>query len=192
MGQDVLVGRDGLSGAERATRLARDAFVAGERLDVGRLAEELGVNRVTLYRWIGTRDALLVEVLWRLAERLLTDVWTGCAGHGAERVVCVVTTFLDRLIAAPGMRRFLAQEGELALRLLTRADRGFQPRLVAAVRQLLLEEGLDALPIDVDELAIVIVRIIETYAYLDLLVGQQPQARRAEPVLRLLLRVDAT
>lgn len=186
------MGRDGLSGAERATRLARDAFVAGERIDVGRLAEELGVNRVTLYRWIGTRDALLVEVLWSLAERLLTDVWTGCPGRGAERVVCVLTTFLDRLIAAPGMRRFLAQESELALRLLTRADRGFQPRLVAHIRQLLVEEGLDALPIDVDELAIVIVRIIETYAYLDLLVGQQPQARRAEPVLRLLLRVDAT
>jgi hypothetical protein len=92
------------------------------------------------------------------------------------------------VISAPGMQRFLAQEGELALRLLTRADRGFQPRLIAAVRGLLVDEALDALPVDVDELAFVIVRLIESYTYLDLLTGQRPDAGRAEPVLRLLLR----
>jgi hypothetical protein len=32
------------------------------------------------------------------------------------------------------------------------------------------------------------VRLIESYVYLDLITGEAPDARRAEPVLRLLLR----
>jgi AcrR family transcriptional regulator len=176
------------SGADRARRAARRSFLAGERLDVGRLADELGVNRATLYRWVGTRDELLVEVLWSLADRLFADLRAQTGGAGGDRVVAVVTGFVDRVISARGMQRFLAQEGELALRLLTRADRGFQPRLVGAVRALVAEEGLDDLPVDVDELAFVIVRILESYIYLDLLTGRPPQAERVEPVLRLLLR----
>jgi hypothetical protein len=50
-----------------ALRLARRKFLAAHRIDMTRLAAELGVNRVTLYRWVGSRDALMVEVLWSLA-----------------------------------------------------------------------------------------------------------------------------
>jgi DNA-binding phage protein len=35
--------------------LARRRFIAGERVDMTALAQELGVNRVTLYRWVGSR-----------------------------------------------------------------------------------------------------------------------------------------
>jgi hypothetical protein len=38
------------------------------------LAAELGVNRVTLYRWVGSRDVLMVEVLWSLAASTLASV----------------------------------------------------------------------------------------------------------------------
>jgi hypothetical protein len=44
------------------------------------------------------------------------------------------------------------------------------------------------LPVDLRELAYVIVRLIESYTYLDLITGEQPDARRAEPILRMLLR----
>jgi hypothetical protein len=33
----------------------------------------------------------------------------------------------------------------------------------------------------------VIVRLIESYTYLDLIRGEEPDAQRAEPVLRMLL-----
>jgi AcrR family transcriptional regulator len=154
---------------------------------MGLLAEELAVNRVTLYRWVGSRDQLLVDVLWSLAEGVLADATAKAPPRGSERVVGTVVGFLDQVITAPGMQHFLATEGELALRLLTRADRGFQPRLIAAVRNLLVEEDLE-LPVELDELAFVIVRVIETYTYLDLITGEQPTADRAEPILRLLLR----
>ena len=50
--------------AQDAVLLARRRFLAAERIDMGAIAQELGVNRVTLYRWVGSRDRLLVEVLW--------------------------------------------------------------------------------------------------------------------------------
>jgi len=171
--------------------LARRKFLAAERIDMSGLAEELGVNRVTLYRWVGSREQLLVEVVWSLGSRTLQNVKRRVRAKGAERVVRVVTRFLEDVISNPGMRRWLAEEGELAMRLLTRHDTDFQPRLIDAIHDLLLEEtdaGRLDIPVDLREVAYVIVRLIESYTYLDLITGEEPDARRAEPVLRLLLR----
>jgi AcrR family transcriptional regulator len=51
------------------------------------LARELGVNRVTLYRWVGSREQLLVAVIWSLAERTLENLDARTRAIGAERVV---------------------------------------------------------------------------------------------------------
>jgi hypothetical protein len=40
---------------------------------------------------------------------------------------------------------------------------------------------------DLHEVAYVIVRLIESYTYLDLITGEPAEAKRAEPILRLLL-----
>jgi hypothetical protein len=87
------------------------------------------------------------------------------------------------------MQRWLAEEGEHAMRLLTRHETGFQPRLIEAIERLLREEAL-GLPVDMHELAYVIVRLIESYTYLDLITGERPDAARAAPILRMLLRVS--
>lgn len=171
--------------------LARRKFLAAERIDMSALADELGVNRVTLYRWVGSREQLLVEVVWSLCARTLEKVDARVRARGAERIVRVVTRFLEAVISNEGMRRWLAEEGELAMRLLTRHDTEFQPRLIGTIHGLLREEsdgGRLDLPVELHEVAYVIVRLIESYTYLDLITGEQPDARRAEPVLRLLLR----
>ena len=155
------------------------------------LAAELGVSRVTLYRWVGTRDRLLVEVIWSLARRTLDTIEAEADDAGPERIVRVVTRFLEDVIANQGMRRWLAEEGESAMRLLTRGESGFQPRLIDAMHDLLTEQadaGALDLPADLREVAYVIVRLIESYTYLDLITGEEPDAQRAEPILRLLLR----
>jgi AcrR family transcriptional regulator len=170
---------------------ARKRFLACERIDMSSIAQELGVSRVTLYRWVGSRDRLLVEVIWSLARRTLENIDAQVAERGPERVVQVVTRFLEDVIANAGMRRWLAEEGESAMRLLTRHEPGFQPRLIDAVQDLLEQEtaaGRLDLPVDLREVAYVIVRLIESYTYLDLITGEEPDARRAEPILRLLLR----
>jgi AcrR family transcriptional regulator len=174
-----------------AFRLARRKFLAAERIDMSALADELGVNRVTLYRWVGSREQLLVEIIWSLGSRTLAGCDRRTRAKGADRIVKIVTRFLDDVISNEGMRRWLAEEGELAMRLLTRHDTDFQPRLIGAIEELLREEtdaGRLDLPVDLHEVAYVIVRLIESYTYLDLITGEQPDAQRAEPVLRLLLR----
>ena len=174
-----------------AFRLARRKFLAAERIDMSALADELGVNRVTLYRWVGSREQLLVEVIWSLAQRTLEKNDRSVRATGSERVVRIVTRFLADVISNAGMRRWLADEGELAMRLLTRHDTDFQPRLIRAIQEMLEEEsaaGRLDLPVDLHEVAYVIVRLIESYTYLDLITGEEPDARRAEPVLRMLLR----
>ena len=174
-----------------AFRLARRKFLAAERVDMSALADELGVNRATLYRWVGTRDQLLVEVIWSLGERTLENVEDGVGAKGAERIVQVITRFLEAVISNPGMQRWLAEEGEYAMRLLTRHDTDFQPRLIGAIQELLGQEadaGRLDLPVDLHEVSYVIVRLIESYTYLDLITGERPEAQRAEPILRMLLR----
>jgi AcrR family transcriptional regulator len=174
-----------------ARKLARRRFQAAERIDMGAMAEELGVNRVTLYRWVGSRNHLLVETLWSLAEATLARQEELVRERGAERIVQIVTRFVDACVTNAGMRRLLGEEGELVMRLLTRGDAGFQPRLIDAIRRLLDAEaraGRLDLPVDLGEVAYVVVRLIESDVYLDLITGERPDARRAEPVLRMLLR----
>jgi AcrR family transcriptional regulator len=174
-----------------AFKLARRRWQSAERVDMSALAREIGVNRVTLYRWVGSRDRLLVEVIWSLAERTLERVDERVDELGAERVVQVITGFLDAVITNPGMQRWLTDEGEQAMRLLTRHATGFQPRLIDWIEALLRDEqraGRLDLPVELREVAYVLVRLIESYVYLDLITGEEPEARRAEPILRMLLR----
>jgi AcrR family transcriptional regulator len=179
-------------GVREAFVEARRTFLAGERLDMTALAERLGVNRVTLYRWVGSREELLVEIIWSLAlptrERLRAEV----GGTGSEHVVRVETAFIDAVLTNPGMARFLADEGELCMRILTRWDTSFQPRLIADVLAMLEAEratgALPDLPADLRDVAYAIVRIIESYVYLDRITGEEPDTARAEGVFRLLLR----
>ena len=190
-GSAMLETRDPRPTALDAFLRARKRFQACERIDMSSLADELGVSRVTLYRWVGSRDALLVEVIWSLARRTLDNIEAEVTATGPERLVQIVTRFLDDVITNAGMRRWLSEEGESAMRLLTRGESGFQPRLIDAMHDLLVEEtdaGRLDLPVDLREVAYVIVRLIESYTYLDLITGEQPDARRAEPILRLLLR----
>jgi AcrR family transcriptional regulator len=174
-----------------AFKLARRRFLAAERVDMSALADELQINRVTLYRWVGSREQLLVEILWSLTLGNLAAVRAEVRETGAERVVQVVLRFLENVIDNPGMRRLLSEEGELAMRLLTLRDSGFQPRLIDAFEELLREEadaGRLDLPADLHDVAYVIVRLIESYTHVELILGERPDARRAEPILRMLLR----
>jgi AcrR family transcriptional regulator len=174
-----------------AFKLARRRWQDAERIDMSALARELGVNRVTLYRWVGSREQLLVEVIWSLAERTLENLDSRTRATGAERVVKVASGFIDAVITNPGMRFWLAAEGEAAMRLLTLRRPGYQVRLVGWHERMLRDEadaGRLELTADLHEVAYVIVRLIESYVYLDFITGEEPEPGRAEPILRMLLR----
>src|SRR4051794_7568620 len=87
-----------------ALRLGRRRFLVSGRIDMSALAAELGVNRVTLYRWFGSRDELLVEVLWSLVRPLLDSVDAEVEERGGERIVQVFSRFVDAVIENPGVQ----------------------------------------------------------------------------------------
>jgi AcrR family transcriptional regulator len=62
------------------------------------LALELGVNRVTLYRWVGSREKLLVEILWSLAWPTLERERIRTRKRGAPRVVQIVSRFVAAVL----------------------------------------------------------------------------------------------
>jgi hypothetical protein len=99
--------------------------------------------------------------------------------------VTILMGFLEATLAHPGMQRWLAEEGESAMRLLTRHETDFQPRLIAAVEAL-----LDPADPDRHEVAYALVRVIESYTYLDLITGETPEAGRARPIFARLLQTQ--
>src|SRR5215831_10534426 len=66
----------------RIVRLAAQWICDGRRLDMQGLADELGVSRVTLFRRVGSREALLGQALWLVTEHMLE---TATARWEAER-----------------------------------------------------------------------------------------------------------
>jgi AcrR family transcriptional regulator len=174
-----------------AFKLARRQWLASERVEMSALARELGVNRVTLYRWVGSREQLLVEVIWQLAEQALRILDEQAERTGADRIVHSASGLVEVAIENPGMRHWLAQEGEAAMRLLTLRESGYQERLVGWFERLLAEEadaGHLELDAEVRDVAYAIVRLMESYVYTDLITGEEPEPGHAEPILRMLLR----
>ena len=175
-----------------ALALGKRRFLQGERVDMGRLAQDLGVNRATLYRWVGTREQFLVEILWSLAEHALSTELTRVEAEDApgNRVARLLSGFVRIVLANPGMRQLQRDEGELAFRLLTLARYGFEPRFVRLVQRLLAEDaaaGRLNTPAPVEDLAYTAVRVVESYVHRAAITGEEPDADRASRVLHVLL-----
>jgi AcrR family transcriptional regulator len=179
-----------------AFRQARRTFLAGDRVDMQALARALAVDRATLYRWVGSRDQLLTEILWSLIDPTITRLRQAhChlgrpAGPGQSPAAAVVTGTVRAVIANPGMQRFLDREGDLALRLLTTKASDFETRLIALIGDLVREETADRRlnpSVPLDDLPYVLVRIMESYVYLGLITGEHPDPDRAARVINALL-----
>lgn len=181
--------------AVRAFSAARQTFLAARRIDMGHLAASLGVDRTSLFRWVGNRDALLSEVLWSLAVPTLVQAEQATSDlAGGERIAGILTHFVDDLITADYFRQFLRREPARALRLLTTKEGPIQRRYVATaewlVRRDLGEAPLDG-AIDPAGLAYLLVRMSESFTYADLISGDPPSSERARVAFRLLLRVGS-
>ena len=179
--------------AQRVLDLAREAFIEGYRIDMGPLAVRLGVDRTSVFRWVGNRDALLSEVLWSLAVPTLVQA-EHATEHltGAERLADLLTAVAHDLIVADYFRTFLRREPARSLRLLTTADSPIQQRFVATVEWLVVRDLGDAPfhgTITPEELAYLLVRVSESLTYADLITGDEPSPARVRTAFRHLLRV---
>lgn len=168
---------DGAAGGANpldALKRARKIWLSGRDLDMGMLAAELTISRATLYRWVGNRERLLVEVLWTLAR----DTWQSAlaaAGRrrSISRVLFVLERYLRDISSSEALGAFVRRDPELALRVLT-GPRGAGVRTQALVRELLEELVATTdqpLALEPDTMAYLIVKVAESFLYRGPLTG---------------------
>jgi AcrR family transcriptional regulator len=153
---------------------ARQRYVDGERVDMRGIAADLGVARATLYRWFGTRQELLGEVIARETEGYFAHVRARVGGGGAPALLETFDRINRGLVRATGLRRYVEQEREAALRTLTSSAGRVQPAAVGAIAAMIeAEEASGAYdpPTDPATLAFAIVRLAEAFIYNDTLAG---------------------
>ncbi|MBU3689654.1 MAG: hypothetical protein B7C54_00265 [Acidimicrobiales bacterium mtb01] len=172
-----------------ALRAATETFLAGEPIHLGALAASLGVSRVTVHRWVGTRRDLLDAIAVRLSvttmARCVDDQPAGASP--AERVAQGLARFVATANATGAVAAFVRREGLEAIEALADPVGGVRPRLRGYIESLLAREG--ALT-DAHQLALSadgVLRVIESHIWLGALVDAElDQAALAEQLRRLL------
>jgi AcrR family transcriptional regulator len=179
---------------EQVLDAARREFVEGRRLEVSAIAAELGLARATLYRWFGSRDALLGEMIARDAEQYFRRVRARVKGRGGRALLETFDQINRGLTRSSALRRFLEQERESALRTLTSSGGIVEPRSVAVVADLIDDEvrrGAYDPPVDVPTLAYAIVGLANAFLYNDAVAGIRGDVDRLRDVEAALLGVPA-
>ncbi|HEX4563622.1 MAG TPA: QsdR family transcriptional regulator [Solirubrobacteraceae bacterium] len=186
-------GRTAGATREDVLGLAMSRFLRGRRVDVQEIAGELGIGRTTIYRWFGSRDDLIGEVVVRAAEPLLEQASGAARTRGAAGLLETFDAFNRQIAAAPALLRFVESEREAALRVITSGASKVQPRIVEMITELILAEvdaGRYDPPVDPSTLGYAIVRIAEAFLYNDAVAGMRGDVERLREVQGALLGLD--
>jgi AcrR family transcriptional regulator len=186
-------GRPAGATREDVLGLAMSRFLRGRRIDVQEIAGELGIGRTTIYRWFGSRDDLIGEVIVRAAEPLLEEARKGARRRGSSGLLETFDRFNRAIAAAPALLRFVESEREAALRVITSGASKVQPRIVELITELILTEveaGRYEPLVDPATLGYAIVRIAEAFLYTDAAAGIRGDVDRLREVQGALLGLD--
>lgn len=173
-------------------RVVTEQYLRGQRVDLTVVARRLGVSRATIYRWFGSRDGLLGEVVARQLELLVDRIYQQRRPRGAPGLLEVFDQINRTLSRSRALRRLLEQESGSAMRLLTSSGGVVQPRAVASVEALIAAEvaaGRYEPPADPTTLAYALVRLAEAFLYNDVAFGIRGDHRRLREVEAALLGV---
>jgi AcrR family transcriptional regulator len=179
--------------ADRAQVIREVALVllAGQRLDTGTLSRRLGISRATLFRRVGSREALLGEALWLLADSTLRHYDREHDGpavlpDGRLRCLAVMEDFRRVTATSLPIQSLLADEPALAIRVLTDPRGRVQPRVVEAYQALLsrdLEAAGLAPRVPLPLLCFAQLRLGESFVYADVLASREVDLEAATTVL---------
>jgi AcrR family transcriptional regulator len=173
---------------EDALELARTAFLNGERVDMQHLASQLGVSRVTVFRWVGSREQLLEHVLESLTVAFVGDALARAEGRGEDRVLDAVRRMMTATVEIEPLRQFVTREPQIALRLLL-AERGLvHQRLAEGLQAVLADAGLALDPTGLKSFVDVLVQVGTALQWATLSIGDEPQIERTVEIGRALLR----
>jgi AcrR family transcriptional regulator len=186
-------GRRAAASREAVVASALRAYLHGERIDVQAIAAELGLGRTTIYRWFGSREGLIGDVVVRAAEPLFEDARAGARGRGGTALLDTFDRINRALAAAPALRSFLEVERD-ALRILTSSGGSVQPRMVEMVQGYIEEEMRRGFrpPVDPATLAYAIVRLAEAFLYNDATAALRGDVDRLREIESALLGIRSS
>lgn len=170
---------------EDAVVLAREMFLANERVDLNTLAGRLGVSRATMHRWVHTREHLLDAVLGRLAGEFLEEALVHARDHPDDAIPALALAIVHSTSGSDPLRGFVQREPELALRLLL--GDGAVRRTAMAYLTTLVDE---AYPDEREQLAGVAEAVVDTVVALEwatIAAGHAPSPDRIAQITRALI-----
>ncbi len=182
----------------RAVEVAAQWIVDGRRLDMQGMASYLGISRVTLFRHVGGREALLGDALWLLTEETFRLAVDRASRHRRRGQLLAPPAMrnLNKLVSrSPGLRKLLDDEPVLTIRVLTDPRGRVQAGIVRLLAELIRqdERELGFVPIiDVDDLAYAVVRVGESFLYADVLAARQPDVATADRLQSALIEGTRT
>src|SRR5947199_3498340 len=103
-------GRPATASREDVLRLVREQYLAGERVDLTVVAAKLGLGRATIYRWFGSRDVLLGQVIDEQLELLVAAKRDEVRRRGATGLLEVFDRINRTLTRSRALRTLLEQE----------------------------------------------------------------------------------
>ena len=173
--------------------LARQWFIGAKRIELQKLAVELGISRATAYRWAGSAEQLVGKVLASLVDDTFKQIVQRTNTTGSERVLEVLEQGMRYAQAFAPLQQFLAKDAQLGLKIVASKHSPVQERTVANLQQLLEEEvnaGHMSLPVAPAVMAYALTRMVESFLYADLITGTAPELDNASSILKLMLRQD--
>ncbi|MFI1911895.1 QsdR family transcriptional regulator [Nocardia sp. NPDC020380] len=176
-----------LSPDDPVLRVAIAMFERDGWIDVRSLAREAGLGRATLYRRYGDRDRILGEVLWTLSAGTLAAVRSEFRGRGADGVAEAIGAFMRISAAHSGMRAFITEHTDTAMRVMTSRHGVVQQRYIAKIAELITLEIGEPPDIDARTLAYAATRVAESFYYRELITGDPPDLDAAVTIIRRLL-----
>jgi AcrR family transcriptional regulator len=174
-----------------AFRAALRMFVNEPRVDMGRLVAELGISKATLYRWTGSREQLLSEVLNYFGEQAIAIGLERSEGlEGTARMEAFFAAFVDSIVTFEPLRRFVRTETPLAFRLLTTRGGLVQSTVARRIADVLAaeaERGTLVLRAPAPDLAYAMTRVIEGFIYNDAMADIDTDVETAVRIVCLLI-----
>jgi AcrR family transcriptional regulator len=184
-------GRPAAASRDDVLKAATRSYLHGERVDVQAIAADLGLGRSTVYRWFGSREELIGEVLVRVTRRLFDGVRAEARGSGAEKLLDTFDRFNRALVAAPALRTFVDRERGAAVRIITSGTGTVQRSTVEMITAVIEEEvraGRYDPPVDPATLGYAIVRLAEAFIFNESATGLSDSVDRLREVEAALLR----
>ena len=187
-------GRPAAASREAVLAAAMHRFLRGQRIDIRAIAAELGLARPTIYRWLGSREDLIGEVLILAADPLLDEARANARGRGGGVLLDTFDRFNRSVADAPALRQFVEQEHDAALRIICSGAGRVQPHLVARIAGLIEDEvrrGSYEPRVEPSTLGYAIVRLAEAFLFNDAVAGMRGDVDRLREIEAALLGVSA-